>query len=326
MIDSFTKWPECIPIPTNSIEYVLPAFISSWICRFGVPEVIVNDNDKTLTSSVIKALHRFMGTKDIVITPYHPEGNALIESFHRVLNKGLSCFEAPGKRVVGFNEALQLILYSYRSTIHSTTNETPAFLTYGIDLRPPQSNDWRFLRDFSLQQRLKFLNEMRLEIQWRAYEQRCKTNDRRNVHRQPMEFEINQLVLVKSTDYDKKKYAYLSGDHQHKLIPKWSMPARVIEVFPNKKSARVKDLITSTVRTVHISNVRLISPPLDEMQRYEWQQIIASETDGMFDPIKRREILEEFWEAMPEATEGEQLSGEKITVPRKRVQREFRHE
>lgn len=296
MIDQSTKWAECVSIPAASLAVVLPTFVRSWVCRFGVPRVIVNDNDKTLISGLMTSLHLSLGTKNLTSTPYHPEGNATIESFHRTLNKGLASFETNEETsALSFDEALQLILYSYRLTIHLTTGETPGFLTYGIDLRPPNDNDWRFTQDVPMQQRLKFLNETRLEIQWKAYDQRLRANERKNKERTPTEFEQYQLVLVRATDYERLRMAHSTGEHKHKLTPKWSLPHRVLIVYPGKKRALVRNLISFQQRVVHIQDVRFLRVPDNKIQRDEWNQIILKSLETMYDPEFRQTKLEAFW-------------------------------
>jgi len=299
IIDQFTKWAECIPVPSTHAPVIVSTFIRSWICRFGVPDVVVSDNDRTFTGTLLSNIHGTFGTKALSITPYHPEGNAVIESFHRTLNKGLSAFNVPPHRpTISFHEALDLVLYSYRATLHSTTGESPAFLVYGVDLRPPMSNDWRFQRNVTVQERLKFLNEMRLDIQLQAYEKRLHANEKRNKYRAPSEFQLYQLILVRATDHDRLKYAHYSGEYKHKLIPKWSLPHRVITVYPGKKKALVRSLLTRDERLVHIQDVRFLQPPQSLLQREEWERVVLQDINSMFDPQVRREKLEQFWEAI----------------------------
>jgi len=299
MIDHFTKWAECIPLPASTVPLVTSAFLRHWVCRFGVPSIVMNDNDKTFISSAFSNLHAALGSKNLTITPYHPEGNATIESFHRTLNKGLSALEYSGSPTgVNFDEALQLVLYSYRSTMHLTTGESPAFLVYGMDPRPPADNDWRFTRDGTMQQRLKFLNEMRLEIQWKAYDQRLRAVEAKNRQRSPTVFRMHQLVLVRASAYDKLKYAHATGQHQHKLLPKWSLPYRVIVVYSGAHRALVRSLITDEQRVVHIQNVRFLEPPKSHVQRKEWNLILQKALETMFDAQFRSEKLEKFWVAL----------------------------
>jgi len=297
MIDQLTKWAECVVVPSGAAEVVATSFIRTWVCRFGVPDVVVTDNDRAFTGILLSNIHSSFGTKALSITPRHPEGNAVIESFHRTLNKGLSAFEHPsGTSNISFAEALDLVLYSYRSTIHLTTGDSPAFLVYGVDLRPPADNDWRFQRNITMQERLKFLNQLRLNIQFQAFDRRVRENEVRDKGRVPSEFVLGQLILIRASDYDRTKYAHYSGDHKHKLIPKWSLPNRVIHVYPNGRKALARDLLIRTERLVHIQDVRFIQPPKSSLQREEWDQVIMKDISSMFDPKVRLEMLSQFWE------------------------------
>jgi hypothetical protein len=118
----------------------------------------------------------------------------------------------------------------------------------------------------------------------------------KNKKRYPTEFQLHELVLMRATPYDRLKYAHYTGDHRHKLIPKWSLPHRVVTVYPGKKKALVKDLLTGECRHVQIQNVRFIQPPKSAHQREEWERIVLKAADTMFDPKIRNDVFEKFWE------------------------------
>jgi transposase InsO family protein len=48
-IDKFTKWPEATPVVTINKKSTMK-FIKSIICRFGVPNRIITDNESQFTS------------------------------------------------------------------------------------------------------------------------------------------------------------------------------------------------------------------------------------------------------------------------------------
>ncbi|VUZ56485.1 unnamed protein product [Hymenolepis diminuta] len=67
-------------------------------------------------------------------TAYHPEGNGQVERTNRTLKSllrmQLECFEQDQ-----WDLALPTCLLAYRAAVHASTGQTPAFLTYGRELR-----------------------------------------------------------------------------------------------------------------------------------------------------------------------------------------------
>ncbi|ELU05081.1 hypothetical protein CAPTEDRAFT_213750 [Capitella teleta] len=231
--------------------------------------------------------------------PYHPQGNAVIESFHRNLNKGL-CQMSQQRSDICFEEAIQLICFAYRNTLHSTLNETPAFATFGVDLRIRDGNHMN--RQSTGKARINFLNNMRLNLQYQAYEKRLRDNDKTNQDRIPAQLERYQLVLLRRRPHEKLP-TYIHNDTSMKLTPKWSTPHRVIEVYPGGTKGQVLDLLTGKTRDIHIQDVRFIQPPVDDTQAQEWIELLTRETEVLFDANRRREILEEFFEHLQQPDE-----------------------
>lgn len=263
LIDQCTKWSECVIVSDEAAPTVATAFLQSWVYRFGVPNKLLSDRDTSFCGEVIAKLTAHLGATRMTSAPYHPEGNAVIESFHRTLNIGLRHID---QQAVPFDEALGLVLFGYRSTLHSTTGHSPSSLTYGIDPRLPSDNDWRIETTPLDAERLKFLSLLRLDVQLQAQNLVNRQNAQRNKGRQPIVFEEGQLVLCRSISLEQLSYktAY------YKAVPRWTLPHRVIRVLPSKNTAIVKSLITNNTRQIHIQDAQFITPPQDEVQRREW--------------------------------------------------------
>ena len=306
MIDPFTKWAECIPIPNKSAKVVSSAFIRAWICRFGVPKTIITDNDKTFLSCLFRGIANRLGTTTLRTTPYHPEGNAFIEAFHKVLRKGLMHFIATGNHNIPFEEALQLVLFNYRSLPHSTTNESPAFLTYGTDMRSPLDNDWRLVPDLDEGQRIKFLNKMRLDIQFQTIQQVERRNQTINKDRIAKKFELGEVILTRNTPYELARLSHNIGGQ--KLIPRWSMPHRVIQVLADGRKAIVRDILAGRVKEIHIQDARFIGLPQDDKQRQEWEAVLATHMELPEEENARTQLIKSFWDAV-EYPQTEELKG-----------------
>lgn len=138
IIDHHTKWVESEIIDNKLRSTVASFFISNWVCRFGCPSKSVVDNDATFVNALLHEVTLILGTNRIHIPPYYPDSNAPIESFYRVLSKGFQRFFMNPSRLE-ISEVLQLILFGYRTSFHTSINDSPAFLTIGIDPRLPSS-------------------------------------------------------------------------------------------------------------------------------------------------------------------------------------------
>ena len=69
-------------------------------------------------------------------TPYHPQGNSVVERGNKTLGDALRSLLL-GLEQEGWDEILPQILRSFRSTPHTTTKETPNFMMMGREVRVP---------------------------------------------------------------------------------------------------------------------------------------------------------------------------------------------
>jgi hypothetical protein len=263
--------------------------------RFGVPRIIITDNDPPLIGDVLQRLAGQLGITKLRTTPYHPEGNAPVESFHRTLNRRLAYFETNTKRgQLPFDTVLQLILWSYRAVIHTTMGESPAFLVYGTDPRAPVENDWRMIDRLPEQERVKYLNLLRENTQFRAYQRLKFINDKKE--RLEVDVQPGDLVLVRQQPKELMETS-IRDQTATKLVPRWGLPYRVLRhVYNNPNRFLVRNLLTGREREVHITDIRAISGPQDGQQRGEWSDIISEEVNkGFSDPVEKKRALERFW-------------------------------
>jgi hypothetical protein len=246
-----------------------------------------------------------LGIKALRTAVYHPEGNAPVEAFHRVLQRGLKQLLVTSGKTIAFQDALQLVLMGYRLTTHSTTNESPGFLTYGTDLRPAQENDWRYSQSRDEQARIKYLNDMRIDIQFQAMRNIEIRNRNSNKNRTPVEFSLNELILTRNTP---QEMTQLSAHHGgRKLIPRWSAPSRVVQVWPGNQRAVVRNLITLTTKEVHLQDARPLGFPEGDAQRQEWEKILREGELALYDKQTQEDIIKKFWTEIdfPQATNSE---------------------
>lgn len=96
IINFYSKWVESILVNDKSSDTIASTFICFWVCHFGCPNKVVNDNDLVFISTILDKLFVLIGVSYIQYfsysyhTPYHPD--APIKSFYHVLSKGLHQF------------------------------------------------------------------------------------------------------------------------------------------------------------------------------------------------------------------------------------------
>ena len=60
IIDQFTKWVECIPLPNQEAEITARAAINEFFCRFGCPLQLVTDQGRNFESSLFKEICKIL--------------------------------------------------------------------------------------------------------------------------------------------------------------------------------------------------------------------------------------------------------------------------
>ena len=103
IIHRTSQWAEAVPLASTSAADCGRALFRGWIAHFGVPAAITSDRGSKFTSAVWAALCELLNIQHMQTTPYHPEGNSMVERFHRCLKDALCArFVAP----TGFNTFL----------------------------------------------------------------------------------------------------------------------------------------------------------------------------------------------------------------------------
>ncbi|GJY70165.1 reverse transcriptase domain-containing protein [Tanacetum coccineum] len=78
-IDYFTKWLEAKPITSITRKQVKNFAFHNIICRFGVPVIIITDNETQLINDPFKSWVEGLGIKHVSTLVYHPQANGALE-------------------------------------------------------------------------------------------------------------------------------------------------------------------------------------------------------------------------------------------------------
>ena len=101
------------------------------ICRYGIPRIIVSDNEKQFDNNAFRDFCSELGIKNHYSSPAHPQANGQVEVTNRSLLKIIKT-RLKGVKGIWPNE-LPSVLWAYRTTTRTPTGETPFRLAYRTD-------------------------------------------------------------------------------------------------------------------------------------------------------------------------------------------------
>ncbi|MBW0538804.1 hypothetical protein O181_078519 [Austropuccinia psidii MF-1] len=118
--------------------------VVSWTVIF---TKIISDREPRFTSALWTNLHQLFGTKLSFYTAYHPQTDGLAERMFQNLEdmvRRVCAYGLEFKYCDGFTHGLCTLLPSlelaYKTSIHASTNQTPAVLEKGWNTRLPQDS------------------------------------------------------------------------------------------------------------------------------------------------------------------------------------------
>jgi hypothetical protein len=135
MVDKFTKWTECIPLPSQTAEITAQAAINELFARFGYPFQIFTDHGRHFESALFKAVCDLLKIHKARITPYRPSANGQVERQNKSLMNAVGCFVDSSQE--NWDEHLPQLAGAMRSCINRSTGFTPNMLMLGCETNQP---------------------------------------------------------------------------------------------------------------------------------------------------------------------------------------------
>ena len=140
--DYFSKWPLAVPMPDQKAKRIVQILKDQVFTVVGPPEKLHSDQGRNFESYILSELCKAFRITKSHTTPYHPIGDGLVERMNRTLLNLLHTYtdlEGHGD----WEEHLQLLLFAYRTTKHSSTELSPHEVLFGYNppsLLVPTSN------------------------------------------------------------------------------------------------------------------------------------------------------------------------------------------
>lgn len=129
IIDHSTRRAHFFPMKeATTAEAFAPMFVEQYFKHHGMPKRIVSDRDQRFLSDFWKSLMRHLKTDLSPSTPFHPQTDGATEKVNQVVGTYLKAFAA---HHATWDDILPLAEFSYNSTTHKTTHQTPFYSDLG---------------------------------------------------------------------------------------------------------------------------------------------------------------------------------------------------
>lgn len=131
-IDKFSKYVQVKEIKSKTVEDIKSP-LEELMYAFGLPKLVVFDNEKSFNSVVINHMLKDEMNIDIYVTPpYTSTANGQIERFHSTLTEIMRCLDAEHvDEDYTFEELLRKAVNEYNCSIHSTIKQKPIEVFFG---------------------------------------------------------------------------------------------------------------------------------------------------------------------------------------------------
>ena len=135
IVDQFTKWVECIPVPSQTAEITAQAAVDHFFSRFGVPFQILTDRGTNFESKLFSQLCSLLQISKTRTTPYRPSANGQVERFNRTLMDAMRCFV--GGRHNRWDDFIPQVAGAIRASVNRSTGFTPNKMMLGREVAAP---------------------------------------------------------------------------------------------------------------------------------------------------------------------------------------------
>jgi hypothetical protein len=200
----FTKWVKAELLSNIRDVDTKRFFWKNVVTRFDIPWAAISDNGTQFKSKLFKGFCSELGIRNFFSSPSYPQSNGQAEVSNKVILNGIKrkLEAAKGK----WMEELPSILWTYRTTVRKSTNETPFALAFGVEAVIPleigmpttrttefdvKTNEDNLRRDLDLLEERRDLAVVRLA----SYQQRIKREHDKNI--KPRMFRVGEFVLRK---------------------------------------------------------------------------------------------------------------------------------
>ena len=135
LVDQFTKWLECWPLPNQTAEIVASRVVKGFISRFGCPLEIHSDQGSNFDSALFKSVCSLLEITKTHTTPYRPSTNGQMERYNRTLLQVIRCYIRAKQKI--WDQDLEELTAAICCMKNRQTQFTANMMMLGREVRRP---------------------------------------------------------------------------------------------------------------------------------------------------------------------------------------------
>jgi len=230
MTDYFTKFVTAVALPDQTAQTTADCVYKNIVLMHGPPLALVSDRGSNFTSKLMRYFCKKLNIEQRFTTAYNPASNGETERFNRTMTTMLRKELIDGHHD-NWEDVLGEVCFAYRSSIHSSTNESPYYMCFGRDVNFPINKILGAVPDpvpsanyvDSLLERLRYSFQRAHEYNKKAREQQ---REQYNKRAKLFNYKPGDRVLLDVRVVQK-------GDNR-KFTSKFKGPYRIIKVNKNR--------------------------------------------------------------------------------------------
>ena len=230
MTDYFTKFVTAVALPDQTAQTTADCVYKNIVLMHGPPLALVSDRGSNFTSKLMRYFCKKLNIEQRFTTAYNPASNGETERFNRTMTTMLRKELIDGHHD-NWEDVLGEVCFAYRSSIHSSTNESPYYMCFGRDVNFPINKILGAVPDpvpsanyvDSLLERLRYSFQRAHEYNKKAREQQ---REQYNKRAKLFNYKPGDRVLLDVRVVKK-------GDNR-KFTSKFKGPYRIIKVNKNR--------------------------------------------------------------------------------------------
>jgi len=233
VVDLFSRYPFVYPLKDMKTSRVIDC-LKQIFCQVGFPDAVLSDQGSQFESFEFRNFLDTYQIKKLRTNAYHPQGNGCCERLNSTIKKLMKSYVIE-KNLSFFSWFLSLnsVLFSYRTTQHSSTGHRPVDLFYGFNVKS-------YLPKIEVNTENAVSNDFRSKLKNKRYIDK-KSNQK--------QFYVGSQVLVKDIN-----------------SPKFSLKGKIAEVVEQLDSHSVKLRDTASGFTFRCAISRLAPIGMSEQQ------------------------------------------------------------